>query len=800
MSKIALKGIVDGSATITVQPPNSVTNRTLTLPDSDGVLLNDTALALSSGAEKIGFLQSGTGAAARTVQDKLRDVVSVKDFGAVGDGVTDDTAAIQAALDHSIATGKKLIFTNGDYLFTSLAVITPDVGSNSLVIESNGPVRLISTKTTPDQTSSDSDYAIKFYGRYLGVTTLTQDANISSGLLRLSDVQHILPGDMISLQSTRLIQTDNRGEAREGQVVIVKSVNYDEKTVGLETPVEFFAPKGTVTEGSISSVTSTTIFVLSGINLQPREANVLFTFTSGALAGQSRYITSWDNTTKTAIFGGWQSAWPSGAQSGDSFTLTWAVSAAFIRPIRVEMRGDISITREEHLNATAGDYGFRGLDIVFADRPVISGVRVSNFSETCIRFRSCVRPTLSDSSVDNANRSYNEWDGTGYGVSINQCLEAVVSNVRVSRCRKGIDVIGAQAISWRTSILNCSVSGGGVGYAGDAFWPVGTALNSGIGSHGGAYGTVYTGCIVSDVEIGYPIRGLEETIQSCAHRGYGDHCVRITYGGGLVINGFVYNDRFSEIGMQSDTRYHIASLDNKRCRNFLKVETDVGAYLKTYPIIVQNVVARSLQRSFIFFYGASTSATIENVMIGNNVAYCSSAVVPAPLFSFIASEGAKVIKDISDLGGNRYMIEDGAFTTFSIFDLGTALIQNTGEYWRVSDDMWACVLDDDTAIKIPIGKGAKVALVSVFDRERDRGYRAADMLIYLQRAIDYSPLQATNKLLVNISDQTLTGTTGTDGRLTIALVPGGASVDPYLHVENRLGYQARPIFIIKVIG
>lgn len=51
------------------------------------------------------FTQAGAGAVARSVNAKLRDTVSVKDFGAVGDGATDDTAAFSAAVTAASSAG-----------------------------------------------------------------------------------------------------------------------------------------------------------------------------------------------------------------------------------------------------------------------------------------------------------------------------------------------------------------------------------------------------------------------------------------------------------------------------------------------------------------------------------------------------------------------------------------------------------------------------------------------------------------------------------------------------------------------
>ncbi|MEM7679493.1 MAG: glycosyl hydrolase family 28-related protein, partial [Pseudomonadota bacterium] len=61
------------------------------------------------------FTASGIGAGTRTSNDKFSDLISIKDFGAVGDGLTDDTTAIQNAL----AAHDMVLIPNGEFLISS---------------------------------------------------------------------------------------------------------------------------------------------------------------------------------------------------------------------------------------------------------------------------------------------------------------------------------------------------------------------------------------------------------------------------------------------------------------------------------------------------------------------------------------------------------------------------------------------------------------------------------------------------------------------------------------------------------
>jgi len=141
-NSVASSNIIDGTITNVKLAANSVASSNII----DGTIVNaDVNASAGIATTKLAFTQAGTGATARTVDSKLKDVVSVKDFGAVGDGAANDTAAIKAAILAAIAASKSLFFPAGTYLWSDSTPFTIQPTNNKgLIIFGEGRSTTIS--------------------------------------------------------------------------------------------------------------------------------------------------------------------------------------------------------------------------------------------------------------------------------------------------------------------------------------------------------------------------------------------------------------------------------------------------------------------------------------------------------------------------------------------------------------------------------------------------------------------------------------------------------------------------------
>ena len=141
-----------------------------------------TAVTLSAGvttSNLVSYTPAGTGAVATTVQAKLRQTVSVMDFGAIGNNVADDTAAIQAAINSFGDVGGAIYFPPGNYKVTAALTspqVFPDEGE-TLLFGAGGATTITSTHNGPvinfPQGSTTKIQDMKFVGPGVSLTSST---------------------------------------------------------------------------------------------------------------------------------------------------------------------------------------------------------------------------------------------------------------------------------------------------------------------------------------------------------------------------------------------------------------------------------------------------------------------------------------------------------------------------------------------------------------------------------------------------------------------------------------------------
>lgn len=139
---------------------------------------------------------------------------SVLDYGAVGDGVADDTAAIQSAIDAAAVTGGELLFPPGTYKITDALVKTFSDGIN-LAIRGYG--------AKIDATSVTASYAIDLGGSRVSSTALGANVLKNSDTFTVASAAGITGGRILLITSTDL-WNPTRPYYYKGELALVEQI------------------------------------------------------------------------------------------------------------------------------------------------------------------------------------------------------------------------------------------------------------------------------------------------------------------------------------------------------------------------------------------------------------------------------------------------------------------------------------------------------------------------------------------------------------------------------------------------
>lgn len=198
-NNLAYKFVLQTSANVTVQTLDNV-----------GGGVDGASLAASSGSSLVGFIQAGAGAVQRTAQSKMRETVSVLDFGADPTGTTDSTSAINAAL--SSASKLNVIFPPGVYNHTGISV------SNRQSLEITGH------SATLYLSNGSNVRAIEITDcNFVGVYGLTIDGNQAGQVI--SGTRLNGAGLVINNANTIIIQSNTIKNVSTGASIALSSSN-----------------------------------------------------------------------------------------------------------------------------------------------------------------------------------------------------------------------------------------------------------------------------------------------------------------------------------------------------------------------------------------------------------------------------------------------------------------------------------------------------------------------------------------------------------------------------------------------
>ena len=221
----------------------------------------------AKGDALVGFRQSDStgnlaGSVNSTVHKKLQEIISFKDFGAVGNGTTDDAGSIQDAFD--AAGGKIIDGQNLTYKVNSMVTLT----------ESNTVIQNATFDFSDMPDGSGVDRCLYIYGDTATPVAMTANINANAVTVTVGSTAGFAVNDLVFLKSNAV--WDSNSNVTYGQYARIKSISSSTQFLLYEGVLLTFRTTDSATVAKVSPVKNVIVDHVSFIGADANLQNALY--------------------------------------------------------------------------------------------------------------------------------------------------------------------------------------------------------------------------------------------------------------------------------------------------------------------------------------------------------------------------------------------------------------------------------------------------------------------------------------------------------------------------------------------